>query len=75
MELKLKYITATPKNMHYLDVIDWIKDNALDIEHEVINTSYYFISLNEKESEDDLVTRVKKRVKAIIRRYEENDKS
>ncbi|MCF0227528.1 MAG: hypothetical protein HUJ52_01775 [Malacoplasma sp.] len=64
MNLKLKQINIKTKNMNYLEVIDWIKGKSIDFEHEVIYANYFFQSRN--EDEDDLVSKVKTCVKAII---------
>ena len=66
MDSKIKNITSNLTNMHYLEVIDWLKDKSNDFEREVVCSINYF----ESSENNDLRAKVSKRVKEIIERNE-----
>ena len=64
MNIKLKNITSQITNMHYLEVIDWLKDKSEDCEHEVLCSIQFFEDLG--EDNDELRSKVSEKVKEII---------
>ena len=65
MNYNLKNIINKTTNMHYLEVIDWIKDNSKDLSDQATFTVHFFES-NFSEDED-LNEAVKQKVKEIIK--------
>ena len=64
MDRKLKAINSQITSMHYLEVIDWIKDKSEDFEEEITNSLNYFESDSDA---NDLKAKVDKRVKEIVK--------
>ena len=64
MIYNLKNINNITTNMHYLEVIDWIKDNSKDWSDQLTYTSQFFDTKSEED--DELNEIVKQKVKKFI---------
>mgnify|MGYP004443548559 CR=1 FL=1 len=65
MNYKLKNISNLITNMHYLEVIDWLKDKSEDYEYEISCSIDFFE--NECEDNEDLQAKVKKKIEGVIK--------
>ena len=64
MDTKLKNLSSSLTNMHYLEVIDWLKDKSEDFEKEVVASTEYFEHWC--EDSEDLRSKVSKKIKAVL---------
>ena len=64
MDNKLNQLNSKTTSMHYLDVIEWIKNKAEDFEQEVLLVASFFFE--KEQQEQDLLNKVKARVQAIF---------